>query len=74
MKKIILILILSTYLFSCDEKRVGYPQGDPIIVKKRVSMVPGYCIYTYEGWGRIQDFEDKCCKYSIGDRIYTKDE
>jgi hypothetical protein len=74
MKKFIFITLLSIILFSCNEKvEKVYLQGNPIIVKKEVSMIPGYCIYHYEGWGRREYFEDKCDKYSIGDKIITKD-
>jgi len=70
MKKFIFITLLSIILFSCSEKvEKVYLQGDPIIVKKEVSIIPGYCIYHYEGWGRREYFEDKCDKYSIGDKI-----
>lgn len=74
MKNFIFITLLSIILFSCSEKvEKVYLQGEPIIVKKEVSMIPGYCIYHYEGWGRREYFEDKCDKYSIGDKIITKD-
>jgi hypothetical protein len=70
MKNFIFITLLSTILFSCNEKvEKVYLEGDPIIVKKEVSMIPGYCIYHYEGWSRREYFEDKCDKYSIGDKI-----
>ncbi len=29
----------------------------------------GTCIYTYEGYGREEWFEDDCDKYSVGDTL-----
>lgn len=26
-------------------------------------------MYTYEGYGRKETFEDKCDKYSVGDKL-----
>lgn len=73
MKNLIKILFLSLFLFSCESRKEEdnnkYLKGEPVIVKKEVSMIPGYCIYHYEGWGRREYFEDKCDKYSIGDKL-----
>lgn len=71
MKNLIKILFLSLFLFSCESRKEDneYLKGEPVIVKKEVSMIPGYCIYHYEGWGRREYFEDKCDKYSIGDKL-----
>lgn len=66
MKKIVFLLIIALTVLmatSCTE----YREGDPVIVKKEVSLVPGYCLYTYEGWGRREYFEDDCDKYDVGD-------
>lgn len=66
MKKIVFLLIIALTVLmatSCTE----YREGDPVIVKKEVSLVPGYCLYTYEGWGRREYFEDDCGKYDVGD-------
>lgn len=71
-----LLIIITLIIFSsCSQKteNTEYLKGDPIIVKKEVSMIPGYCIFHYEGWGRREYFEDKCDKYSIGDKITTQD-
>lgn len=59
-----LLMILS--ITSCGPKPL---EGDPIIVKKEVSLVPGYCLYTYEGWSRREYFEDPCDKYNVGDKL-----
>jgi hypothetical protein len=59
------ILILS----SCDiDKTKSDYKGAPIIVQKQESMT-GTCIYTYEGYGREEWFEDDCDKYSVGDTL-----
>jgi hypothetical protein len=71
-----LLIIITLIIFSsCSQKteNTEYLKGDPIIVKKEVSMIPGYCIFYYEGWGRREYFEDKCDKYSIGDKITTQE-
>lgn len=61
---ILVFTILTLILSSCN-----YNQGSPIIVKKVESFLPGKCIYTYEGYGRSEWFEDDCAKYSIGDTL-----
>jgi hypothetical protein len=71
-----LLIIITLIIFSsCSQKNENteYLKGDPIIVKKEVSMIPGYCIFHYEGWGRREYFEGKCDKYSIGDKITTQE-
>jgi hypothetical protein len=47
----------------------NYHQGEPVIFKKEYSLLPGICMYTYEGYGRKETFEDKCDKYSVGDKL-----
>ena len=64
MKKI--IPILSLFIISCNQ---SYNKGVPIIVKKQDSFSPGKCIYTYEGYGREEMFDDDCGKYSVGDTL-----
>jgi hypothetical protein len=54
---------------SKQERNQKYHQGEPIILKKEYSLIPGVCMYTYEGYGRIETFEDKCIKYSVGDKL-----
>lgn len=63
---LILGLLMIVSITSCGPKPL---EGDPIIVKKEVSIVPGYCLYTYEGWGRREYFEDPCDKYNVGDKL-----
>lgn len=46
-----------------------YRDGPPIIVKKQQSMLPGKCLYTYEGFGREEMFDDTCDKYNVGDTL-----
>jgi hypothetical protein len=67
MKKIILLITVSILLFSCK-----YNPGPPIIVKKQMSFIPGKCLYTYEGYGREEMFDDDCDKYSVGDTLGIK--
>ena len=68
MKRLVL-LILGALLIMSVTSCTQYREGDPIIVKKEVSLVPGYCKYTYEGWGRRDYFEDPCEKYNVGDKL-----
>lgn len=60
---IILFFTILTFS-SCN-----YNEGAPIIIKKQQSFLPGKCIYTYEGYGRRDWFDDDCSKYSIGDTL-----
>ncbi|MEZ4755333.1 MAG: hypothetical protein R2817_00740 [Flavobacteriales bacterium] len=46
-----------------------YRDGPAIIVKKQQSMLPGKCLYTYEGFGREEMFDDTCDKYNVGDTL-----
>lgn len=64
------ILYLWT-LLACNSsgKNDNYLQGEPVILKKEYSLLPGICMYTYEGYGRKETFEDKCDKYSVGDKL-----
>lgn len=71
---LIFTLIISGFLFTfVMSNKATKLKGDPIIVKKVVSMIPGYCTYTYEGWGRSEYFEDKCDKYNVGDKLIQND-
>jgi hypothetical protein len=65
MKKIILFTTLISFI-SCNQ---NYNKGLPIIVKKQDSFIPGKCLYTYEGYGREEMFDDDCGKYSVGDTL-----
>ncbi|GGE15621.1 hypothetical protein [Psychroflexus salis] len=59
-------------LISCQsnkENNANYHQGEPVILKKEYSLIPTICMYTYEGYGRKETFEDKCNKYSVGDKL-----
>jgi hypothetical protein len=69
MKLITLFVSAILVLSSCDiEKTKSEHKGPPIIVQKQESMI-GTCIYTYEGYGREEWFEDDCDKYSVGDTL-----
>lgn len=63
-KKLIVALVILLSVNSCN-----YNEGTPIIVKKQQSFLPGKCIYTYEGYGKKEWFDDDCTKYSIGDTL-----
>ena len=65
MKKIIIFIIVCSFI-SCSQ---NYNKGVPIIVKKQDSFIPGKCLYTYEGYGREEMFDDDCGKYSVGDTL-----
>ena len=54
---------------SNNKENPMYYQGEPVIMKKEYSLIPGVCMYTYEGYGRKETFEDKCDKYSVGDKL-----
>jgi hypothetical protein len=58
-------------LCSCNStgRSDNYLQGEPVILKKEHSLIPGICMFTYEGYGRKETFEDKCDKYSVGDKL-----
>jgi hypothetical protein len=66
MKTILIATSLLLILNSCNERQ--YQKGAPIIVQKQKSMT-GSCLYTYEGYGREEWFEDECDKYSVGDTL-----
>ena len=69
MKYITLTFSVILLFTSCDiEKTKSEQKGAPIIVQKQRSMT-GTCIYTYEGYGREEWFEDDCDKYSVGDTL-----
>ncbi len=69
MKTLLFISSVILLLTSCDiEKTKSDYRGAPIIVQKQESMT-GTCIYTYEGYGREEWFEDDCDKYSVGDTL-----
>jgi hypothetical protein len=67
MKTILTTATLFLILTSCNETK-EYQKGAPIIVQKQKS-VTGSCLYTYEGYGREEWFEDECDKYSVGDTL-----
>jgi len=73
--KISIIHLIGFCLFifiGCQSKNgnnPSYHQGEPVILKKEYSLLPGICMYTYEGYGRKETFEDKCNKYSVGDKL-----
>jgi len=67
MKTILTTATLFLILTSCNEDK-QYQKGSPIIVQKQKS-VTGSCLYTYEGYGREEWFEDECDKYSVGDTL-----
>jgi hypothetical protein len=66
MKTTLIVTTLFLILTSCNEQQ--YQKGAPIIVQKQKSMT-GSCLYTYEGYGREEWFEDDCDKYSVGDTL-----
>jgi len=70
---IIYLIGLCLFIFigcqSKNENNPNYHQGEPVILKKEYSLIPGVCMYTYEGYGRKETFEDKCDKYSVGDKL-----
>jgi hypothetical protein len=69
MKTLLLSFSVILLITSCDvEKTKSDYRGAPIIVQKQESMT-GTCIYTYEGYGREEWFEDDCDKYSVGDTL-----
>lgn len=71
--KMLLLLIVVSLIATIAMNTGKKLEGEPIIVKKVVSMIPGYCGYTYEGWGRSEYFEDKCDKYNVGDKLIQND-
>jgi hypothetical protein len=69
MKTLFLSFSVILLITSCDvENSKSEYRGAPIIVQKQQSMT-GTCIYTYEGYGREEWFEDDCDKYSVGDTL-----
>jgi hypothetical protein len=66
---ILLSILLSGCQFSIKETNKNYYQGEPVILKKEYSLIPGVCTFTYEGYGRKETFEDKCDKYSVGEKL-----
>lgn len=62
------VLIVFSCL-SCTQTEKEYKQGPAVIVKKEYSLIPGVCTYTYEGYGRLETFEDKCSKFEVGDTL-----
>jgi hypothetical protein len=70
----IIIISAALFLFSCDSiySKKEYQKGPPIIVKKEQSLLPGISMYTYEGYGREEEFEDKTDKYNVGDTLRGK--
>jgi hypothetical protein len=69
MKTIHLIYPVLLLIASCDaEKNKSDNRGAPVIIQKQKSIT-GSCIYTYEGYGREEWFEDDCDKYEVGDTL-----
>jgi hypothetical protein len=66
MKKLFILLSITFILYSCKN---DYNKGNPVIIKKEQSLYPGKCIYTYEGYGIREWFDDDCDKYSVGDTL-----
>jgi hypothetical protein len=64
MKKVLFLTSLTISITSCD-----YNKGVPVIVNKQQSFIPGKCLYTYEGFGREETFDDDCNKYQVGDTL-----
>lgn len=59
-------------MVSCQNSNpleIKYSESDPVIIKKEYSIIPGVCIFTYEGWGKKETFEDDCAKYSVGEKL-----
>lgn len=71
MKYLFFIIIFS--YFGCNLEEKEYLQGDPIIVSKKYSLIPGVCNYEYEGWGRKGIFEDSCDKFTVGQQLSNKE-
>lgn len=69
-KKFVIILV-PFVVCSCDSMGGSdrYREGEPVILKKEHSLIPGICMFTYEGYGKRETFEDKCDKYSVGDKL-----
>lgn len=67
MKKYIIIFFVG-FLYSCDFNK-QYNKGVPVIVNKQQSLIPGKCLYTYEGFGREETFDEECNKYQVGDTL-----
>lgn len=64
-----LVMLIFIGCGSNHENNPGYYQGEPVILKKEYSLIPGVCMYTYEGYGKKETFEDKCEKFSVGDKL-----
>lgn len=54
---------------SCKPNNQDIYQGEPVILDKEYSLIPGVCMYTWEGYGKKETFEDQCDKYSVGDKL-----
>jgi hypothetical protein len=68
-RKIIWALFAVTFLLSCNEGKVKSAyNGPPIIIQKYKSLT-GSCVYTYQGYGYEEWFEDDCDKYEVGDTL-----
>jgi hypothetical protein len=65
------VILVPFVVCSCNSmgRSDNYFQGEPVILKKEHSLIPGICMFTYEGYGRKETFEDKCDKYSVGDKL-----
>ena len=61
--------LAATFLLSCSEGKVKSAyNGPPIIIQKYKSLT-GSCVYTYQGYGYEEWFEDECDKYEVGDTL-----
>ncbi len=69
MKAPVLIIASGLIISACgDTTTKSDYRGAPIILQKQKSLT-GSCIYTYQGYGREEWFEDDCDKYSVGDTL-----
>jgi len=66
-------LLAIVFLLSCSEAKVKSSyNGPPIIIQKYKSLT-GSCVYTYQGYGYEEWFEDECDKYEVGDTLKGKE-
>lgn len=66
-------LLAVVFLISCSEGKVKSAyNGPPIIIQKYKSLT-GSCVYTYQGYGYEEWFEDECDKYEVGDTLKGKE-
>lgn len=65
---LIIILLVCGYVTMFPKTSKEYPKGRPVIVGKSQSL-NGKATYTYEGYGRREEFEDNFDKFSVGDTL-----